>query len=122
MDKVKQFLSTIEDTTKRKRFESIIKSIHESFIHLDMDVKWNQPMFIDQGTFIMAFSVAKAHLAVAPEAAVIQQFKDEIEKAGYSYTQELFRIKWSDEVDLELLKRIVAYNIETKKNHSKFWR
>ena len=47
--------------------------------------------------------------AVAPEAVVINLFKKEIEEAGYSHTKELFRIKWTDKVDYELLGKIVVY-------------
>ncbi|HHU16872.1 MAG TPA: iron chaperone, partial [Clostridiales bacterium] len=69
-----------------------------------------------------AFSIAKPLIAVAPEPAAIEHFKKDIEKAGYSYTQGMFRIKWTDAVDYELLKKIVAFNIEDKKDFTKFWR
>ena len=59
---------------------------------------------------------------MAPEPAVISLFKKEIEEAGYSYTEGLFRIEWSDKVDFNLLDKIVAYNIEDKKDMTKFWR
>lgn len=48
--------------------------------------------------------------------------KKEIEQAGYSQTKMLFRIKWTDEVDYNLLRKIAAYNIEDKKGMTKFWR
>jgi uncharacterized protein YdhG (YjbR/CyaY superfamily) len=34
----------------------------------------------------------------------------------------MFRIKWTDKVDFDLLKRIAAYNIEEKKDFTRFWR
>ena len=49
-------------------------------------------------------------------------FEKENEDAGYSHTQELFRIKWTDKVDFELLDKIVAFNIEDKRDMTKFWR
>jgi uncharacterized protein YdhG (YjbR/CyaY superfamily) len=54
---------------------------------LKEEIKWNQPMFSDHGTFIIGFSIAKEHIAVAPEAVVIS----------------------------------LAYNIENKKDMTKFW-
>ncbi|MCQ4950818.1 hypothetical protein NE646_14380, partial [Bittarella massiliensis] len=42
------------------------------FPDLTPKIAWNQPMFTDHGTFIIGFSAAKAHLAVAPERAGIQ--------------------------------------------------
>ena len=40
----------------------------EKFPQLKEENKWNQPMFNDHGTFIIGFSIAKGHIAVAPEA------------------------------------------------------
>ncbi|WP_296561628.1 hypothetical protein [uncultured Acetobacterium sp.] len=79
-------------------------------------------IFSDHGTFIIGFSIAKGHIAVAPEALVISLFEKEIEQAGYSHTKELFRIKWTDQVDFDLLHKLVNYNIENKKDMIKFWR
>jgi hypothetical protein len=59
---------------------------------------------------------------VAPEALVISLFEKEIEEAGYSHTQGLLRIKWTDKVDFDLLDKIIAYNIENKKGMTSFWR
>ena len=46
---------------------------------------------------------------------VISLFEKEIEEAEYSHTQGLFRIKWTDKVDFDLIDKMVAYNIEEKK-------
>lgn len=59
---------------------------------------------------------------MAPESAVIRLFQKDIEEAGYTHTQELFRIKWADTVAYDLLKKIIAYNIEDKKGMTTFWR
>ncbi len=116
------FLDGIREPDKRERMENILKYVKEKFPQLKEEIKWNQPVFSDHGTFIIGFSVAKGHIAVAPEAVVISLFEKEIEKAGYSHTQELFRIKWTDRVDFDLLCKIVSYNIENKKDMAKFWR
>ena len=116
------FLNGIDDSFKRERMERILGFIKTSFPQLKEEIKWKQLMFTDHGTFIIGFSIAKNHMAVAPEAAAIDKFEKEIEKAGYSYTQGLFRIKWNDPLNYELLRKIVAYNIEDKKDAVKFWR
>jgi len=59
---------------------------------------------------------------VAPEEAAMSHFKTEILKAGYSQTKGLFKIKLTDKVDYELIRKIIAYNIESKKDMTKFWR
>lgn len=122
MKDFQMFLDSIDEPDKKERMEGILRYIKEKFPQLNEEIKWNQPMFSDHGTFIIGFSVAKAHIAVAPEAVVISLFEKEIEEAGYSHTRELFRIKWTDKVDFDLLYKIVAYNIEDKKAMTKFWR
>ena len=116
------FLDSIGEQDKRERMASILSNIKSKYPKLKEEIKWNQPMFTDHGTFIIGFSIAKAHIAVAPEAAVIRVFEKEFEEAGYSYTKELFRIKWTDKVNYNLLYKIVAYNIEDKKDITTFWR
>ena len=111
------YLKNIEDQDKRDRMESILNYIKKEFPQLKEEIKWNQPMFSDHGTFILGLSIAKHHITVAPEDAAIAKFEKEIEEAGYSY-----RIKWTDEVDYDLLHKIVAFNIEDKKDAVKFWR
>jgi hypothetical protein len=44
------------------------------------------------------------------------------EEEGYSHTKELFRIKWTDKVDFDLLSKVVVFNIEDKKDMTNFWR
>lgn len=122
MESFRIFLESISEPDKRRQMENILKYVSENFPQLKEEIKWNQPMFSDHGTFIIGFSVAKGHISVAPEAVVISQFEKEIEEAGYSHTQELFRIKWTDKVDFNLLYKIVAYNIENKKGMTNFWR
>jgi uncharacterized protein YdhG (YjbR/CyaY superfamily) len=85
-------------------------------------VKWNQPMFTDHGTYIIGFSLAKKHMSVAPENKAIEEFSDALEKADYSYTNEIFRIPWDGEVDYALLKKIIEFNIEDKDGVDTFWR
>ncbi|RBP66769.1 hypothetical protein DES36_105154 [Alkalibaculum bacchi] len=122
MKDFQEFLENIDELNKRDRMEGILNHIKKKYPQLKEEIKWNQPMFSDHGTFIIGFSIAKGHIAVAPEAVAIRQFEEEIKGVGYSHTQELMRIKWTDEVDFELLDKMVSYNIEDKKDMTKFWR
>ena len=116
------FLNAISEQNKKDRMEDILDHIKKKFPQLKEEIKWNQPIFSDHGTFIIGFSIAKGHISVAPESVVIDLFKEDIEKAGYNHTKELFRIKWTDEVDHDLLDKLIVYNIENKKDMTKFWR
>ena len=54
-------------------------------------------MFTDHGTFIIAFSVTKNHISIAPEAKVIQEFKENIQKSQYQCSSMIFRIKFTQD-------------------------
>ena len=116
------FLNNIDDPEKKNMMEEILNHIKQKFPQLKGEIKWNEPMFTDHGTFIIGFSIAKGHLAVSPEPMGISKFENEIKKLGYLYTKNIFRIKWSDKVDYNLLDKIVSYNIEDKKDAKNFWR
>lgn len=116
------FLDNIENLEHRERMEGILRYLADKFPRLKREIKWGQPMFSDHGTFIIAFSTSKQHISVAPEAVVLDLFDDEIKEAGYQRTKETFRIKWTDEIDFDLIDKMIEYNIEDKKDMTKFWR
>ena len=122
METFDDFLATIDDLEHRAKLDDIFVWVRETFPHLEERIAWNQPMFTDHGTFIISFSVAKAHFAVAPEAVPLEVFQMQIREAGYTQTKQLFRIKWSQAVDYDLLRDIIAFNIEDKAGHTSFWR
>lgn len=68
----------------------------------------NQPVFTDHGTFIICFSVARNHLAVAPERAGINYFSDEIVLAGNGHTKEFVRIQWDSPAEMRLESILVV--------------
>lgn len=122
METFDDFLTTIDDPERRAKLDDVFDWIRQTFPHLEERIAWNQPMFTDHGTFIIAFSVAKAHFAVAPEAVALEQFADRIKESGYTQTKQLFRIKWNQAVDYGLLNDIIAFNIKDKADHTSFWR
>lgn len=122
MDVFADFLTRIQQPAHRDRVEEVLAWISTRFPQLEPAVRWNQPMFIDHGTYIIGFSVAKPHLAVAPEVAGIRRFSDEIMQAGYDHTDNIFRIRWDQPVDYPLLERIIEFNVMDKADCQTFWR
>ena len=122
MDEFEPFLERISEPEHRIKTGEVLSWVAEQFPGLGRRIAWNQPMFTDHGTFIIAFSVAKAHLAVGPEAEVIRHFGEDIKKAGYASSRMLFRIPWRSKVDYELLRRIIEYTVEDKKDCPTFWK
>ena len=41
---------------------------------------------------------------------------------GYTQTENLFRIKWNQEIDYDLIGDMIKLNMEEKKDYTKFWR
>ncbi len=122
MQKFEKFLNDIVDPNHKQRTIEVIEWVHKNFPELETRYAWNQPMFTDHDTFIVGFSVAKQHLAVAPELAGIIHFTNDIKKAGYEHSQQLIKFPWDKPIDFELLRRVIQFNIEDKANVSTFWR
>lgn len=122
MEVFAEYLSKIENPDRRVRVEEVLAWVADRFPGLKHRIAWNQPMFVDHGTFIIAFSMAKHHLAVAPERAAIEHFSEEIVQAGYEHSRELIRIRWDKPVDFALLDEIIAFNIADKAECTTFWR
>ncbi len=103
-------------------FKPYLEKIEDQFPDLQREVKWSTPLYSHHGTFIIGVKPARKHFSINPESEGIDVFSDKIKKAGYTHEKMTYKIKYSDEVDYGLLKEIIEYNIEDKKNAVKFWR
>lgn len=122
MKDINDFLLNISEPEHRQRVEELVDWTIKTYPQFSVVIKWNQPMFTDHGTFIIAYSTSKKHISIAPETVTILAFKDDIEKSGYQHTDNLFKITWEQPIDYSLLKKIIDYNIQEKINYTKFWR
>lgn len=122
MHKFDPFFKKIDDVTHLGKVQKLFEWIEATFPQLEREFKWNTPMYSDHGTFILGISTAKAHISIAPENQTMDLFKERIEAAGYAQTAGLFKVKWNQDFDYDLLKEMIAYNIEDKKNVDTFWR
>ncbi|MBU5347253.1 iron chaperone [Paenibacillus lautus] len=122
MEVFAEYLAHIDNPEHLERTEEVLAWVTKKFPQLMPKMAWNQPMFTDHGTFIIGFSIAKHHLAVAPERVVIQHFSDKIVQAGYDHTKELVRIRWERPVDFSLLEKMIEFNIMDKADCTTFWR
>ncbi|MFC6323543.1 iron chaperone [Companilactobacillus baiquanensis] len=121
MDTFDEYIEGIDVDEHRDRVIEILTWVEKNFPNLDTRVAWNQPMFTDHGTFIIGFSVAKNHISIAPEGKVMEQFEEKLKLAEYSFGKKMFRIKFDQDVDFDLLKEIIEFNIEDKKECTTFW-
>lgn len=122
MKNLEKYLQTISNEEHRGRLRQIFTWILKTFPSLEYKTLWNQPMFVAHGTFIIGFSASKEHFSVSPEAKGMEHFSKEIAKSGYTQTKNLFRIKWSDPINFDLLQKIINFNLQDKANYTDFWR
>lgn len=122
METFGEYLAGIDSPDRRERTEEILTWITNKFPDLKPQIKWSTPMFSDHGTFIIGFSTAKHHISVSPEQVGIAHFADDIAQAGYSATKGLFRIRWNEPVNYELIEKMIAFNIQDKASYTNFWR
>ncbi len=122
MEPFNGFLHSIAQPAARARAAEVLAWVGETYPALQGQIKWNQPMFTDHGTFILGFSAAREHLAIAPESVALERFRAEINAAGYSAGRQLFRIRWEQPVDYGLLRRIIDFNLLDKSACETFWR
>lgn len=107
---------------KQARVEEILFWILNNYSDLTPVIKWNEPMFILNNTFIIGFSVSKNHIAISPEVKGIKQHEKVIDKAGYEHTNNIIRIKWHQEINYNLIKTLIEFNIVDKEDYTTFWR
>ncbi|MCK1994424.1 iron chaperone [Peribacillus muralis] len=122
MEVFSEYIASIDNQEHRERTEEVLLWVTRKYPNLMPKIAWNQPMFTDHGTYIIGFSVAKHHLAVAPETAGINHFSKEIAQAGYDHTKQLVRIRWDGPVDFSLLEKMIEYNMLDKADCPTFWR
>ena len=122
MDTFADYLASMDNPQHRARMHDVLAWVRAQFPQLAPRIAWKQPMFTDHGTFIIGFSVARHHMAVAPELAAIAHFSEDIERAGYQHTKLLLRMPWDHPVDFSLLEKIIRFNMADKAACSTFWR
>lgn len=122
MNPLETYLSGLPVEAHREKMKTVFDWIITTYPQLEVAIKWNQPMFIDHGTFIIGFSATKDHMSFTPEEEVIGIFSEAIKKSGYTHTKGLARIKWNEPVDYALLSQMIDYNIRDKADCKTFFR
>lgn len=122
MEEFSDYLQDIVDSNHRKRMETIFDWMKEKYPSLTPKFAWEQPMYLDHGTFIIGFSMSKHHMSVSPEREGIDYFSDAIHQSGYDHGKNQFKIPWAAEIDYDLLSKMIDFNIAEKAEINSFWR
>ncbi|WIK64727.1 iron chaperone [Gleimia hominis] len=119
---LEEFLATIDHEDHRARMVEVLQWVESHYPTLQMRIAWSQPMFTMDGTFIVGFSAAKKHMAIAPERAGILHFEDEFEARGVDHGKMFVRQPWAKPFDFDLLGRLIEFNMQDKQGCTTFWR
>ncbi len=120
--KIKLYFEKVENPTDRQNVEQLYHDLVGIDENLTILYAWNNPMIKYKETFIAGVTVAKAHFTMAFENEALEFFRERIIENGYGLNLKTFKIKYNQEVDFELLREMVLFSIELKKDAKGFWK
>lgn len=80
-----EYLETIPNDDNHARMVEVLNWVAERFPELELRIAWNQPMFTHHGTYIIGFSAASKHMAMAPERATMIRFEPVMRERGTEF-------------------------------------
>ena len=117
-----EYLATIPNDDNRARMVDVLNWVSHNFPELELRIAWNQPMFTHHGTYIIGFSAASKHMAIAPERATMIRFEPVMRERGTDFGTMLARQPWNKPIDYELLDAFIQHQLEEKQDITSFWR
>ena len=117
-----EFLATIPDDDNRERMVDVLVWVGLTYPELKLRIAWNQPMFTHHGTYIIGFSAASKHMAIAPERATMIRFEPVMRERGTGFGKKFARQPWDKPFDYELLDAFIQHQLAEKQDITSFWR
>ena len=115
-----EFLATIPDDDNRARMVDVLVWVGLTYPELELRIAWNQPMFTHHGTYIIGFSAASKHMAMAPERATMIPFEQVMRERGTDFGTMLARQPWDKPFDYELLDAFIQHQLAEKQDITSF--
>ena len=94
----------------------------QHYPELELCIAWNQPMFTHHGTYIVEFSAASKHIAMAPERATMIHFEPVMRERGTDFGKMFARQPWNNPFDYELLNAFIQHQLAAKQDVTSLWR
>lgn len=117
-----EYLETIPDDDNRARMVEVLVWVGLTYPELELRIAWNQPMFTHHGTYIIGFSAASKHMAMAPERATMIRFEQVMRERGTDFGTMLAHQPWTKLFDYELLDAFIQHQLAEKQDITSFWR
>jgi len=122
IETLNEYLETIPNADNRARMVDVLVWVGLTYPELELRIAWNQPMFTHHGTYIIGFSAASKHMAVAPERATMIRFEQIMRERGTDFGTMLARQPWDKPFDYELLDAFIQHQLAEKQDVTSFWR
>lgn len=117
-----EYLATIPNDDNRARMVDVLVWVGLTYPELELRIAWNQPMFTHHGTYIIGFSAASKHMAMAPKRATMIRFEPVMRERGTDFGTMLARQPWNRPFDYELLDAFIQHQLAEKQDITSFWR
>ena len=117
-----EYLETIPNDDIRARMVDVLVWVGLTYPELELHIAWNQPIFTHRGTYIIGFSAASKHMAMAPERATMIRFEQVMRERGTDFGTMLARQPWTKPFDYELLNAFIQHQLAEKQDITSFWR
>ncbi len=121
MEKMNLYFQKIENPEFRRVFINLYDELAQVDPSLVKIYAWNQPMIKYNETFIMALSAAKNHLSIGLDARALELFSEQLSDNDFELMKKGAKIKYTAEINFDLLKEIVLYTITIKQDAKGFW-
>lgn len=117
-----EYLETITNEDNRARMVDVVVWVGLTYPELELRITWNQPMFTHHGTYIIGFSAASKHMAMAPERATMIRFEPVMHERGTDFGTMFVHQPWNKSFDYELLDAFIQHQLAEKQGITSFWR
>ena len=117
-----EYLETIPNDDNRARMVDVLVWVGLTYPELELRMAWNQPMFTHHGTYIIGFSAASKHMAIALERATMIRFEPVMRERGTDFGTMFARQPWNKPFDYELLDAFIQHQLAEKQDITSFWR
>ena len=117
-----EYVATIHDDDNRARMVDVLVWVGLTYPALELRIAGNQPMFTHHGTYIIGFSAASTHMAMAPERATMIRFEQVMRERGTDFGTMLAHQPWNKPFDYELLDAFIQHQLAEKQDVTSFWR
>lgn len=119
-DTVDEYINSLPEHAATK-IASVCEIVKETAPQLAAGIKWNSPAFIHpDGAIMLIASAHKTHLNIVFSTSTREHFAADL--VGIEGSKGVLKFGYSDELPLDVLKKMVAYRVTEYEDHGVNWK